>query len=774
MEGISYTLPIVHSRLRGFFATRRAATRNAGIGALLTLGVMAAYLAGWPLFEGLELRLYDMRCKLRANLATADEIVLVAIDENSQVQLGSWPWPRWRLAGLIDKLSAAGAKVVGLDVPLSETEYSPGLAEIQHLRERYDGLLAARAVTDRKKAFAVEFSSSISQLDSDARLEESMRRAGNVVLPVLFKPRGKLAAGSDAPPLSVSSHALFCSGVGHAAGTTSAPGLTAVYPLARFASASVGLGHIQEASDFDGVLRWEMPVLRYGDAVYASFPMELVLAHGGFGDIGAQWIPGRFLRIGGHDIPTDSRGRMLITYNGPEQTFQYFSFADVMNDKTPKDAFKGKIVIVGLAASGLGSTFITPVAGNLPAIEVYANVIENILHRNYIRRPPWAAELELALLLAMGLFVMFGLSRLRAPAGLAVCLLLAVGTTAAGIYLFFKGEWIKVAYPAILLGLGYIVVVFRRGFARARRRGTAPPGGGVGSQGVAGSSRQTIGRYEITKEIGPGDCGTVYLGRDPGTGQAVVIRALALGTVGEEAPVQGAKELFFREAAAAAALCHPNIARVFDAGEESRVAYIATELLDGHDFTRYTLKEGLLPWAQALEHMAVVAEALDYVHSHGLVHRHVEPARIMLLADGTIRVTDFGMAALTALARTMAAAGTAPGAPSYMSPEQAAGRKVDGRSDLFSLTVVLFELLTGQKPFPGGDGDGVLLFQIANEPHPDPRAIRPDLPEGVIPILNRGLAKDPDDRYGRGSLLAADLRAVASAAADVAAPASEA
>ena len=346
MEGISYTLPIVHSRLRGFFATRRAATRNAGIGALLTLGVMAAYLAGWPLFEGLELRLYDMRCKLRANLATADEIVLVAIDENSQVQLGSWPWPRWRLAGLIDKLSAAGAKVVGLDVPLSETEYSPGLAEIQHLRERYDGLLAARAVTDRKKAFAVEFSSSISQLDSDARLEESMRRAGNVVLPVLFKPRGKLAAGSDAPPLSVSSHALFCSGVGHAAGTTSAPGLTAVYPLARFASASVGLGHIQEASDFDGVLRWEMPVLRYGDAVYASFPMELVLAHGGFGDIGAQWIPGRFLRIGGHDIPTDSRGRMLITYNGPEQTFQYFSFADVMNDKTPKDAFKGKIVIV--------------------------------------------------------------------------------------------------------------------------------------------------------------------------------------------------------------------------------------------------------------------------------------------------------------------------------------------------------------------------------------------------------------------------------------------
>jgi serine/threonine-protein kinase len=255
--------------------------------------------------------------------------------------------------------------------------------------------------------------------------------------------------------------------------------------------------------------------------------------------------------------------------------------------------------------------------------------------------------------------------------------------------------------------------------------------------------------------------GIVYLGRDPKINRQVAIKTMVLPEGDDAAATKEIKERFFREAESAGTLNHPNIVRIFDAGEADGVAYIAMELLEGQDFTPYTRKDSLLPAAQVLEYLAVVADALDYAHAQGIVHRDIKPANIMLLKDGTLRVADFGIARITASSKT--STGHIMGTPSYMSPEQVAGKKVDGRSDVFSLSVSLYELLTGQRPFQGGEGLWTLLIQIANDHYPDPRALRPDLPAGVIAILDKGLAKDPAKRYSRAALLAEDLRAVAAA-----------
>src|SRR6185312_15251406 len=194
------------------------------------------------------------------------------------------------------------------------------------------------------------------------------------------------------------------------------------------------------------------------------------------------------------------------------------------------------------------------------------------------------------------------------------------------------------------------------------------------------------------------------------------------------------------------------------AGEENEVAYIAMELLDGEDLTKFCVKASLLPLESVLAYVATVADALDYAHAQGIVHRDIKPANVMLLKDGSVRVADFGIARITASSKT--ATGTVMGTPSYMSPEQVAGRKVDGRSDLFSLTVALYELVTGEKPFKGGEGIGTLLFQIANDPHPDILQINPALPPALKAVIDKGLSKNPDERYQRGSELAAALRGV--------------
>jgi serine/threonine-protein kinase len=253
--------------------------------------------------------------------------------------------------------------------------------------------------------------------------------------------------------------------------------------------------------------------------------------------------------------------------------------------------------------------------------------------------------------------------------------------------------------------------------------------------------------------------GVVYLGLDPQSNRAVAIKTMALSLEFEGDGLADARARFFREAETAGRLHHPDIVTLFDAGEDRGLVYIAMELIVGHDLQRYTQLGQLLPPRRVLSIVARAADALAYAHTQGVVHRDVKPANVMIdPASDTVKVTDFGVARITDACRTRT--GVLLGTPSYMSPEQMMGAPVDGRSDLYSLGVMLYQLLTGVLPHRA-ESMGRLMFAIANEPAPDVRSLRPELPEALARVVARTLEKRAERRPGDAAQLAAELRAVA-------------
>jgi CHASE2 domain-containing sensor protein len=265
-----------------------------------------------------------------------------------------------------------------------------------------------------------------------------------------------------------------------------------------------------------------------------------------------------------------------------------------------------------------------------------------------------------------------------------------------------------------------------------------------------------LGRYEIEKELGKGAMGVVYLGRDPKINRVVAIKTMALSQEFEADELVEVKERFFREAETAGRLNHPNIVTMFDAGEEHDLAYIAMEFLKGKDLVPYSKAGNLMPLPRVMSIVARVADALSYAHENHVVHRDIKPANIMYEPESDqVKVTDFGIARITDSSKTKT--GMVLGTPSYMSPEQLAGKKIDGRSDLFSLGVMLYQMSCGKLPFEG-DSMAQLMFRIANEPHPDIRSVNPALPDCVVAIIDKALTKDPDTRYQTGAEFAKDVR----------------
>lgn len=287
----------------------------------------------------------------------------------------------------------------------------------------------------------------------------------------------------------------------------------------------------------------------------------------------------------------------------------------------------------------------------------------------------------------------------------------------------------------------------------------AHPGGTLLLDGGA-VEKPMLGRYQVEKELGKGAMGVVYLGKDPKIGRVVAIKTMALGDEFEGAELVDARERFFREAETAGRLQHQNIVTIYDAGEEHDLAYIAMEFLKGKDLADVCKQGHLLPVSTVISIVARVAEALAYAHRQHVVHRDIKPANIMFdLATDTVKVTDFGIARITDSSKTKT--GMVLGTPSFMSPEQLSGKKVDGRSDLYSLGVMLFQLLAGVLPFRG-DSMAELMFKIANEEAPNIRVIRKELPQNLADLIAMSLRKRPETRYQNGDQFASELRAVLS------------
>jgi serine/threonine-protein kinase len=268
---------------------------------------------------------------------------------------------------------------------------------------------------------------------------------------------------------------------------------------------------------------------------------------------------------------------------------------------------------------------------------------------------------------------------------------------------------------------------------------------------------ERFGRYEILTELGRGAMGVVYKARDPKINRVVAVKTFSLeGQPPEEE--REYRERFFREAEAAGRLSHPGIVTIFDVGEEpeTRAPYIVMEFVGGQSLDKLLARDDhKLPLETALQLTLELAEALDCAHGQGVVHRDLKPANILITEDGHAKIADFGVAKLNLANHTLA--GRTLGTPAYMSPEQLNGEAVDGRSDLFSLGVVLYTVLTGYRPFQGNSALTVSYKVVNREPVPA-TVLDTDLPVGLDYIIGRAMAKDPAQRYQRGMEMVLDVQ----------------
>lgn len=268
-------------------------------------------------------------------------------------------------------------------------------------------------------------------------------------------------------------------------------------------------------------------------------------------------------------------------------------------------------------------------------------------------------------------------------------------------------------------------------------------------------AKRTIGRFELDTELGRGAMGVVWKAVDPLIGRPVAIKTVEAAHFDFEPE---ARERFLREARAAGRLSHPNIVTIFDAGTEGEDAYIVMELIAGRTLSEMIAAGNRFPAFTVADIGAQIAEALDYAHAHGVIHRDIKPANIMLTSGGLVKITDFGVARLEDSSRTRV--GTVLGSPRYMSPEQVKGHQVDGRSDIYSLGVLLYELVTGVCPF-GASGAGDLMKLMKDIVGGEPAPLRdraPHAPKAFEAIIARAMRKDAAERYARGAEVVNDLR----------------
>ena len=271
-------------------------------------------------------------------------------------------------------------------------------------------------------------------------------------------------------------------------------------------------------------------------------------------------------------------------------------------------------------------------------------------------------------------------------------------------------------------------------------------------------SKPRLGRYEILEELGRGAMGIVYKGRDPKLDRLTAIKTIRFTDDFDEDQAAKIRDQFYREAEVVAKLSHPNIVTIYDVGEDLDLSYLAMEYLEGESLETYARKEQLLSIRKTIDVTAQVCDALAYAHGHGIVHRDIKPANIMILKNGLVKVTDFGIARATASSKTRT--GVIKGTPYYMSPEQISGMKVDGRSDIFSLGIVFYQLLTGELPF-GGENLAAIMYQITTVDPEPPTKYNPKIYKAAVAILNRALEKGLESRYQNAQQMGDHLRLLA-------------
>ena len=448
----------------------------------LTVGgillVLALYAVGVPLLDLMELKSYDLRVRSRGNLQPSPSVVLAVIDEKSLDAEGRWPWPRSKLAALVDVLARDGAKVIGFDIGFSEADENSELGLVQELGRTVDALgirdtrltdfiTARRRAADNDLALARAIRSSPapvvlgyffhkSQADLEYRLE-----------PAEIARRLRLVAGSKYPLVA------YGPGVDPSAAIPLTSAYAAEPSLERLSEAAASSGHFNVDPDPDGTLRRLPLVIRAGDALFP--PLSLLCAWHYLGrpsltvTVGTHGVEG--VQMGERFIPTDERGRLLVNYLGPAKTFPHVSVTDILAGRHEKGAFRDRIVLVGATAIGTHDLRSTPLSPVYPGVEIHATVIDNVVTGRFLAKPDWSAVYDLLAIIGLSAAVGIALPRMRALTGFLFSAGLFALYVLLARWLFVRaGVWLDLVYPLLALLVTYVAVTVYHYVGEERQR----------------------------------------------------------------------------------------------------------------------------------------------------------------------------------------------------------------------------------------------------------------------------------------------------------------
>jgi adenylate cyclase len=431
---------------------------------LVAFAVMVAALAAYfstPRFlDILEAKLYDLHFALRGPQEAGDRIVVLAIDERSLATIGRWPWRRSVLAEVVERLSAAGARVIALDVLLSEPEVSGELRAARRLDERLGALRLRDTPTGR--VFAGEVARLLEDADADARLEAAIRRSGRVILPVTFElvpEHDRLPSDAPEPSGPAYRSALMAFRHYEERGLYPPPRARSVTPpIPTLAAAARELGHVTMLADQDGSTRWEAVVIELGGRYYPSLGVQAVRVALGVDPSAFRLDFGRSLEVGDIVAPVDVRDRSLLNYAGGAGTFPHISAVDLLQGRVAPESIRDRLVFVGATALATYDLRVTPVSPVFPGVEKHANVAGNLLSGQFLRRPGWVALVEASGVILVPFVLAWVLPRLRPVAGISFGALLLVLLFAASHVAFRLGVWVPILYPLLTVFAGLVTV----------------------------------------------------------------------------------------------------------------------------------------------------------------------------------------------------------------------------------------------------------------------------------------------------------------------------
>jgi len=814
--------------------------------------VMFLFFAETQLFGSLDTKAYNLGASFSSVKEPNEDIVVIAIDDQSLEKLGPWPWSREVLARVTNMLGKVRPRVTGFTMPFDLAQNQASLRSIKTLRTtlKKESKLSPGVNRALKKT---ELS-----LRSDQVLAASFKSVGRIVLSMPYLA----TSGPVAPefqPLPAHLQKFTLPNISNESDENTmtsgwfGPDITNVKslfsPVKVLAGQADAIGVLSSRDSFN-----RMPlIVTYGEDYLASFPLMLATRSKGISMKHIVSRRGEKPMLGGKELMADADFNIYPRFyeaKDGKPPFKVYSFADVLDQTESISQFRDKIVVIGLTSPRLARFLVTPDGNAISQTLASAHTTSSLLNNELFQLPAWAGWVQSGLIVIIGLYLMFVPGRFRVITSLFMSLfLLFMIFNAHFVLMSLKSIWVPMMTAAVMLVIGHLTLGMRhyvqnslRDVVRQLSDANKALGQSLHAQGhfdqafekfsscqvdksllrqiynlgldyerkrqfnkassafkfieahdpnyndvtdriqqnenasnrvvLSGASSSSpnadlitefngiekpkLGRYEIDKEIGRGAMGMVYLGHDAKIGRTVAIKTLIVSDEIEDDHREDVRERFFREAEAAGRLDHPNIVTVYDVGEDQDLAYIAMDYLKGKDLTAYTSANTLLPLNRVFKVCMSVALALDYAHKRHVVHRDIKPANIIYdEASNTAKLTDFGVACLTDASKTKT--GTVVGSPIYMAPEQLTGSKVDGRADLFSLGVMIYQLISGELPF-NGDSMANLMYNITNETQADIRDSRPELPACVQGLISKALQKNPDDRFQTGNQMAAMIK----------------